>query len=805
MAAPEPLPATQLYRHCDPANLAFETTAEAAELHEIVGQTRAMDAVQFGVRMLGDGYNLYVLGPSETDKEAVVRQFLETEAAGRATPGDWAYVNNFADPKQPRILQLPAGRGAQLRADMQHLVDELKSSIPAAFESEDYRNRRAEIEEEFNEHQQQALREVQEAAERENMTLIQTPHGFAIAPTRDGHVLPQKEFEKLSAEDKQAIEDTIARLSELLRRNIEQFPRWFKERKEKERALDRDVTMSVVGLLLQELRQRHADLPEVLAYLDQVERELVDSAQDFTRSGEDSNPLTEMMGGGRRPLSRFSVNLLVDRSQVNGAPVIYEPNPSYQNLTGRVEHLSQFGALVTDFTMIRPGALHRANGGYLILNIERVLTQPYAWESLKRALFGREIRIESLGQMLSLVSTVSLEPQPLPLDVKVVLLGDRALYYLLHAYDPDFGELFKVAADFEDQIDREAGTTRTYGQLIAALARSQHLRPFHRSAVARMIEHSARLTEDSRKLSMYTRTLQDLLREADYWAAQSERDVVDPGHVDKAIAMRIERLGRVRDRIHEAIRRGTLLIDTEGTAVAQVNGLSVLQLGELSFGQPSRITATARLGRGEVVDIEREAKLGGRIHSKGVLILSSLLASRYAADRPLSLSASLVFEQSYGGVDGDSASVGEFCALLSALSALPVKQSLAITGSVNQHGRVQAIGGVNEKIEGFFDVCRARGLTGEQGVLIPVDNVQHLMLRSDVVEAARDGRFHVYPVATVDEAASLLTGVDAGARGPSGHYPEGSVNALVEQRLRELADKRAEFGDRSKQTGNDNQ
>ncbi|HYW04844.1 MAG TPA: ATP-binding protein [Gammaproteobacteria bacterium] len=799
MPLPEPLPSTRLYQRCDAGALGFDTTAEVADLEEIIGQRRAMDAVQFGVRMPGGGYNLYVLGPAETDKESVVRQFLERESAGRETPGDWACVNNFADPKQPRALGLPAGRGAQLRADMEHLVEELKTSIPAAFETDDYRNRRAEIEEEFNEHQQQALREVQEAAEKEHMTLIQTPHGFAIAPTRDGQVLPQKEFEQLPDEEKQRIEESIGRLSELLRRNIEQFPRWFKERKEREKALDREVTMSVVGLLLHELREHHADLPEVLAYLDEVETELVDSAQDFMASGEESNPVMEMLGGGRRSLNRFSVNLLVDRSGADGAPVVYEPNPSYQNLMGRVEHLSQFGALTTDFSMIRAGALHRANGGYLILNVERVLTQPYAWESLKRALYGQEIRIESLGQMLSLVSTVSLEPQPVPLDVKVVLLGDRRLYYLLYALDPDFGELFKVAADFDDDMDRTPEATRAYGQLIATMARRLELRPLHRDAVARLIEHSARLTEDARKLSMHTGTVRDLLREADHWAARDGRELVGAGDVGKAIDMRIERLGRVRDRIREAIRRGTLLIDTQGGVVAQVNGLSVMQLGDLAFGQPSRITATARLGGGEVIDIEREAKLGGRVHSKGVLILSSLLAARYARDRPLSLSASLVFEQSYGGVDGDSASVGEFCALLSALSGLPLKQSLAITGSLNQHGRVQAIGGVNEKIEGFFDVCVARGLTGEQGVLIPADNVQHLMLRADVVEAAGAGRFRIYPVTTVDEAVALLTGVEAGVRDAAGRYPPDTVNARVEQRLLDLAEKRRVFGDRHKQ------
>ncbi|OUC05391.1 ATP-dependent protease, partial [Litorilinea aerophila] len=485
--------------------------------------------------------------------------------------------------------------------------------------------------------------------------------------------------------------------------------------------------------------------------------------------------------------------VLVDSSDVQGAPVIYESNPTYLNLIGRIEQMAMMGALVTDFTLIKPGVLHRANGGYLILDALKVLANPYAWEGLKRVLEFQAIRIESPLQMLSLTSTVSLEPEPIPLDVKVILMGDRLLYYLLSQYDPDFSELFKVAADFDDEFKRDAESQQAYAQLIAAIVRREQLRPFDRSAVCRVIEHAARLVSDSERLTAQLQTIVDLLEEADHWAQQAGAEVVSAQHVQQAIDAQIFRADRLRERMLEETLRETIHIETTGERVGQINGLSVLQLGNFAFGRPSRITATVHMGRGEVIDIEREVAMGGPIHSKGVLILASLLRSRYASDRPLSLGASLVFEQSYGGVDGDSASSAEFYALLSAIAQVPIKQSLAVTGSVDQHGRVQAIGGVNEKIEGFFDLCNSRGLTGDQGVLIPASNVQHLMLRQDVVDAVAAGKFHIYPVEHVDQGIEILTGVPAGERDEEGNYPEGSINQRVETRLAQLAEKRKEF------------
>ncbi|MFB6240735.1 MAG: Lon protease family protein, partial [Gemmatimonadota bacterium] len=492
-------------------------------------------------------------------------------------------------------------------------------------------------------------------------------------------------------------------------------------------------------------------------------------------------------------LRRYRVNVLVDHGDSEHAPVVYEDNPTYQNLVGRVEYLAQMGTLVTDFNMIKPGALHEAAGGYLMLDARRVLMQPYAWEALKRAIKSGEIRIDSLREMLGMVSTVSVDPEPVEHDAKVVLLGDRLLYYLLSEYDPEFGDLFKVAADFDDQVDRSEENERLYAGLVGSLVEQEELRPFDRSGVARVIERSARMVGDAEKLAVRSRGVLDLIREADHWAGEDGADVVTADHVQTAIDKRIYRSDRLRERSQEQILRDTVYIDTEGEQVGQVNGLSVLQLGDFSFGRPTRITARTRLGRGEVVDIEREVELGGPIHSKGVMILSGFLGARYAAERPLSLEASLVFEQSYGGIEGDSASSTELYALLSSVAEVPIRQSVAVTGSVNQHGQVQPIGGVNEKVEGFFDICDERGLTGDQGVLIPASNTKHLMLRRDVVEAIDEGRFHVWPVAHVDQGMEILTGEPMGERDEEGRYPEGTINYLVEERLSELADKRMEY------------
>jgi lon-related putative ATP-dependent protease len=535
----------------------------------------------------------------------------------------------------------------------------------------------------------------------------------------------------------------------------------------------------------------------VRAYLADVERDVIDGAERFLARSEDDPPDALLRAlhqrGGEDRFRRYRVNVMIDHAANHGAPVVYEDNPTHANLIGRIEHAAELGALITEFTLIRPGALHRANGGYLLLDAIKLLQQPFAWDAVKRALRTREIRIESLGQALGLPATVSLEPEPIPLDTKVVLLGDRVLYYLLAAHDPEFGDLFKVMADFEQDLDRSRDADIAYARLIAGLVRKHGLRAFDRGAVARVIEHASRLASDGDKLSLHLRSIVDLLHEAEHCASGAGRATTTADDVQAAIDAQLRRAGRIRERMLEAIRRKLVLIDTGGDRVGQVNGLSVIDLGGHGFGQPTRITARARVGDGKVIDIEREVELGGPIHSKGVLILSGLLGARYAPRLPLSLSATIVFEQSYGGVEGDSASLAELCALLSAIAEVPIRQSLAVTGSVNQHGELQPIGGVNEKIEGFFDVCCARGLTGEQGVVIPRSNVQHLMLRRDVVAAVADGKFHVHAATAVDEAIELLTGRAAGDRDHDGQFPVGSVNALVEARLVSFADDARRF------------
>jgi len=790
-AAGGPLPASRLYTRCDPGLLEFETTAELPDSHVVVGQGRALEALDFGVRVRNHGYNLFVLGRSGSQRHRIVEEFLKRQPADTGRPDDWVYLNNFDDERKPVALRLPAGRGAELRRDAVQLIDDLQGAIPAVFESEQHGSAIAEINQEFEEKVRASIEALQKQAEESDLSLVSTPHGFAIAPTRDGDLISDEDFDKLPEDEKKHKTDAMEAMSEKMRKHIEQLPRWQKERRDRIKALHRELLGLAADQLIAQIKTRYADHPRLIEYFDKLREDVIDNAKLF-QTDEDGG-----VGGpgssGDGSLSRYEVNLLVGHPDEKRRPIVYENNPSIANLLGRVEHVAQFGALITNFTMILPGALHKANGGYLILDADRVLMEPLAWSALKRALAAREIKIESLGQLLSLVSTVSLEPEPIPADVKVILIGERWVYYLLAAYDSEFSELFKVAADFEDRIDRSADNVRQYGLLLGNLARTEGLRPLTRTAVARTIEHGARMQGDAEKLTTRLRDVTDVVREADFWAERAGASTIDAGHIQKAIDAQIGRLDRIRSEIQEEIRRSTVLIDTDGARTAQINGLSVLEIGNFRFGKPSRITASARVGDGTIVDIERETELGGPIHSKGVLILSAYLRAKYATDMPLSISASIVFEQSYGGVEGDSASIAETCALLSAIADVPIRQSFAVTGSVNQHGFAQVIGGVNEKIEGFFDICNERGLTGNQGVLIPKDNVQHLMLRQDVIAAVEEGRFNVYPIATVDEAIELLTGVQAGARDAAGQFPADTVNFRVEKRLKELAELRKEF------------
>ncbi|HTN53058.1 MAG TPA: ATP-binding protein [Anaeromyxobacter sp.] len=785
-----PLPPDALRGIWPGPELQLETTGELEDLDVPVGQARAAEALGLGIALRNDGYNAYVMGPAGAGKHALVRQLLERAGQEAATPPDWCYLNDFAEPRRPRALELPPGRAAGLRSDMEGLVDELRVAIPAAFESSDYRTRVQLLERELEEGREHAIEEVRRLAEAKGVALLRTPLGMGFAPLQGGEVIDSEHFRQLPPEVQERFQRDIAQLQARLQEAVRAIPDLQRRHRERVKQLNREVALSAAGHLLEELRRGYADLPAVLAHLDVVQQDVVENVHEFlSGADEDGDAAAQIrkLLAQNPAFRRYGVNVMIDHAGRKGAPVVYEDLPTLANLVGRVEHHAHFGTLVTDFTLVRPGALHRANGGYLVLDARALLSQPFAWGELKRALRAREIRIEAPERLLGFAATPSLEPQPIPLDVKVVLVGDRLVWQLLTALDPDFPRLFKIEADFEDAIPRSPATERELARVIATAARRERLRPLDRGAVGAVLREAARRAEDSTRLASDLEAMRDLVREADHQAGKAGRALVSAGDVRAALEAQERRAGRVRERLQEELRRGTLVVETRGARVGQVNGLSVLFLGDRAFGRPSRITARIRLGRGEVVDIEREVALGGPIHSKGVLILAGYLGGRYCREQPLTLAATLVFEQSYSGVEGDSASSAELYALLSAIAEVPLRQSLAVTGSVDQLGRIQAVGGVNQKIEGFFELCRARGLTGEEGVLVPAANVPHLVLRDEVIAAVAEGTFRIYPVETVDEGIELLTGLPAGAADGEGRFPEGSFDGRVAARLERLA------------------
>jgi lon-related putative ATP-dependent protease len=755
-----------------------------------LGQARAVESLQFGIELEREGYNVFVLGPPGSRRHSLAIELAEARAREKEVPDDWCYANNFADPERPRALRLPAGRGAEFRDDMHALIQDIRIAIPAIFEEDDYRNQLKALEAELQQEIKEQWEDLRRKAAKEDIAVLQTPSGYVLTPVIDDKVIDEEDFEKLPEDKRESIQAAIKTLGEDLQSRIESLPRLRKKQYERVRALDQEVTAHAVTVLMQDLKAKYADVADVATYLEAAEQDIIEHAQEFRRTDEPTLPFLQLDSSSL--LMNYEINLVVSNDPDQHAPVVYEINPSYTNLVGKVEHRAEMGALLTDFRMLRGGALLQANGGYLILDAHRILGRPFAWDALKQALFSRQVRIESPADTLGFATT-TLKPEPIPLDVKIILVGERWLYYLLSLYDKEFGGLFKVAVDFDDDVQRTPENVQSYAKLIDVRAREHDLLPFDESAVKRIIEQRARQADDSERLSMNIRSLDDLLIEADYWARQRAAKAVEAADVIAAISHKKIRLGRVENRIIDAIQRDTLLIDTSGKCVGQVNGLSVVDLGDYRFGHPVRITATTRIGTGDVVDIEREVKLGGAIHSKGVLILSSALTSRYAPETPLSLHASIVFEQSYGGVEGDSASVAELCALVSSISRVPIHQNFACTGSINQLGRVQAVGGVNEKIEGFFEICRQRGLDGSHAVIIPRDNVKHLMLREDVVAAVEQEKFAVYAVATIDEAIELLTGQPAGQRSADGQFPANSVNYRVEQQLVHYAKQRRGF------------
>ena len=770
------LPPDRLYRRADLSALEFATTAELAPMDRLAGQDRARDALRLGTRIGAPGFNIFAIGSSGARIQRSIKNLLEAAAAERPPASDWVYVNNFAAPHRPTAIRLPRGQAPLFQRTMHDMIDDLKAALPGVFESETYQTRRGAIDEAIRAKGDAAFAGLREKATKRDIVILRTPTGFAMAPAKNGEVIPPETFNAWPEEQRKAVEAAIHDLEHDLELTLRGIPRLDKERRDATRALDQETARFAVGQSIEEARASLVDLLMVLPHLDAVREDLVQNVHLFIASpqGPDEPSAPPVAG---TPFDRYEVNVFVTADGDDGAaPIVDEAHPTLSNLVGRIEHLAVQGALVTNFRLIRAGSLHKANGGMIMLDARNLLMEPLSWPALKRALLRREIVIEDAARLMGFSTILSLEPDPIPLDIKVVLYGERMLYYMLAEADPDFAQYFKVMADFDDDTERSAEGEAMFAHLIAATASRESLPPLDRDAVARVIEHASRAAEDASKLTLATETIRDLLVEAAYWAGDAGHKTIGRAHVDRAIAEQIRRASRIRERSAEMILRDIALIDTTGSRIGQINGLSVMSLGGFPFGRPTRITCRVHPGAGRILDIEREVKLGGPSHSKGVLILSGFLAGRYATDAPISLSASLVFEQSYGGVDGDSASSTELYALLSALAEVPVRQDLAVTGSVNQHGEVQAIGGVNDKIEGYFEICRSRGLTGTQGVMIPASNAQHLMLRADVVEACAAGRFAVYPIATIDQGIALLTGVRAE-----------EINRKVEVRLKAFA------------------
>ena len=789
------LSADKLRWECDPDLFDFATTADIPELEGAIGQERAIKSIDFALGMQDDGFNLFMAGDVGTGRSSSIKNILKKRAAGEAQPPDLCYVYNFKQPDKPFCLDLPAGLGSGLVKEMAEMVDGVKLNIPKALDSKDYETSKQKVMEEYQEKNGELFGALEKEAEEVGFALQRTVSGLVMVPQKEDRNYTQEEYEALSQEERDKLDENGQALTEKLNDVLRQVRENEKATKDELAKLDRDVGLSAVGHHIDPLREKYAAYPKVITYLESVQEDILNNLEDF--KPQQSQP---QIAGIRFPrqepsFERYEVNLLVDNHETKGAPVIFEQNPTFHNLFGRIENVWQMGgAATTNFTLIKPGALHRANGGYLILDALEVLTSPFAWEALKRCIRSGEIKIEDVMEQYRFMTFVSLHPEPVPLRAKIILIGSPWIYYLLYHLEPDYRKFFKVKADFDSRVNRTPEIMQDYALFVATHCKNEKLLPFDRTGVAGLLEYAARSVEDQQRLSAQFMEIADLIREANYWAGKSGSAVVTREFVQQAVEEKIYRSNRIEERIQELFDDGTIMVDVDGAEVGQINGLSVLTLGDYTFGRPSRLTARVYMGRGGMVNIEREVKLSGPIHDKGVLILTGYLGGKFAQDKPLSFSASLCFEQSYEGIEGDSASSTELYALLSALSGVPLKQGIAVTGSVNQLGRVQPIGGVNYKIEGYYAVCKARGLTGEQGVLIPRTNERHLMLKEEVVTAVREGRFHIWSVETIDQGIEILTGVPAGERQADGSYPDGTINGLANHRLREMMETMKKLG-----------
>jgi lon-related putative ATP-dependent protease len=784
----------ELAWRCDPAQFEFETTEQLPSLEGAIGQDRALTAIEFGLGIEDSEFNIFILGEPGTGRSSTIMKLLKARAEGEPVPDDWCYVHDFSDGTRPTRFNLPPEKGKELHRDMEMLVDRLREEIPKVFESKDYELQKGRIAEDYQEKSKKLFQDLEKKANMEGFLLQRTVSGLVLVPTRDNHPLSQQEYEDLSSGEKSSLDQKGADLQEQLNDMLRKARELEKEARESTSKMEGDVLLFAMGHLFEELEDKYKDHERVQAHFESCKKDILERIDEFRPSEGPKIALPGMKMEQEPSFDRYRINLFIDNSELKGAPVIQEANPTYFNLFGRIEHVIQMGNATTNFLMIKPGALHRANGGYLVLDCREVLMNYFSYEALKRCIRNREVRIEDMAEQFRLFATVSLKPQPIPLDCKIILIGTPLLYYLLYQLDQDFRKYFKVKADFDRMMKNTWENVQQYALFVATQCREENLAPFEPSGVACLLEYAARLIEDKNRFSSRFIDIADLIREAAFYASRQGSERVNRSHVTQALEAKIYRSNKMEERIQEMIEDGTILIDTEGAVVGQVNGLSVYLLGDYSFGKPSRVTVRTYLGKGGFLNIEREAKLSGPVHDKGVMILAGFFGDRYAQDKPMALAASICFEQSYAGVEGDSASSTELYGLMSSLSGIPIRQGIAVTGSVNQRGQIQPIGGVNEKIEGFFAVCKAKGLTGEQGVVIPAANIKNLMLKEEVIEAVREEKFHVWAVTTADEGIELLTGIPAGEKQEDGSWPESTVNYRVDRRLREMAEAIRKFG-----------
>jgi predicted ATP-dependent protease len=791
-----PLSVNQYRNAFDSSRVDCSSTAELQPLEEIIGQERAIRALTFGLNIEEKGFNIYVSGAQGTGRKSAVLKFLKDLAGSKPKGNDWIYVNNFRDQYQPNAIRLPPGKGKEFKTDMGDFIADAKRVIPKVFESEDYAARREAALRAIEADKARLFEQINQTATDKGFTIQSGPNGILTVPTINGQPLSQEEFLALPEATQADFQKKREDLAVEMRKTFRQMRELDQKENDAVEKLTKDVSLDAMGTGLKKIKEKYAQNDEILPYLEAVTSDILDNLPLFLSQGappEQVPPQLQNPFFREMAFRKYEVNVIVDTAGDDGAPVLFEQNPTYPNLFGKVEKEVQYGVFTTDFTMIRAGSMHKANGGYMVIPVEDLLRNPFAYEGLKNALKTGEVIIEEPGERLGYITAKGLKPEPIPLNLKIVLIGTPVINQLLYTRDPDFDELFKVKAEFDTTMDRNEKNVQDYAAFVCTLCRQYGLKHLDKTAVSKVVEYGSRIAEDQKKLTTRFSRIADIIREGSHYAGIAKAKFTTGDHIQKAIDEKIYRSNMIQEKIQEYITRGIFLIDTTDTKTGQVNGLSVISLGDIEFGRPSRVTASVSVGRDGIIDIEREAAMGGPTHTKGVLILSGYLSSMYAQDKPLSLSARLVFEQSYEGIDGDSASSTELYAILSALSGLPVRQSIAVTGSVNQNGVVQAIGGVNEKLEGFFEVCKAKGLTGEQGAMIPASNVQNLMLKEEIVEAGNAGNFRIYPVATIDEGIEVLTGVKAGERRPDGTFEEGTVHYLVDQRLKAMAGTMRDF------------